>query len=83
MQAKVVDGIGASRQGSPPLVTCAVTRDQLHHQGAGPWAGRHARRSAGATAIKENPVRGMRVRLVTSPAYRSIGSSTEGQCRWA
>src|ERR1035441_7620181 len=36
MQAKDVDGIGASRQGSPPLVSCAVTRDQLHRQG--PWA---------------------------------------------
>ena len=69
MQAKVVDGIGASRQGSPPLVSCAVTRDQLHRQrgpGHGP-GGMHDGRSAGATAIKEDPVRGMSAHFRARP----------------
>jgi len=57
MQAKDVDGIGASRPGSPPLVCCAATRDQLHRQAAMGPCGMHDGRSTGTTAIKEDPVR--------------------------
>ncbi len=52
-QGKVVVGIGASRQGSSLLVSCAVTRDQLHRQVAMGPGGMHDGQSVGATAIKE------------------------------
>ena len=63
MQATDADGTGASRPGSPPPASCAVTRDQVHHQGSLDPRGMRDGRSADATAIKESPVRGMRVRL--------------------
>jgi len=50
--------IAASRPGSPPPASCAVTRDQLHRQGAMGRCGMHDGRSTGATAIREDPVRG-------------------------
>jgi hypothetical protein len=62
-QGKVVVGIGASRQGSSLLVSCAVTRDQLHRQVAMGPGGMHDGQSVGATAIKEDPVRGISARL--------------------
>jgi hypothetical protein len=59
MQAKDIDGIGASRPGSPPLVSCAATRDQPHRQAAMGPCGMPDRRSTGTTAIKEDPVAGI------------------------
>ena len=56
MQARDVDGIGASWPGYRPLVSCAATRDQLHRQVAMGPCGIHDGRSAGATAINEDPV---------------------------
>ena len=58
MQATDADGTGASRPGSPPPASCAVTRDQVHHQGSLDPRGMRDGRSADATAIKESPVRG-------------------------
>jgi hypothetical protein len=45
--------------GAPPPASCAVTRDQLHRQGAMTPCGMHDGRSTGATAIREDPVRGI------------------------
>jgi hypothetical protein len=59
-RAQVRDLIAASRPGSPPRpACCAVTRDQLHRQGAMGRCGMHDGRSTGATAIREDPVRCM------------------------
>ena len=54
IQAKDVDGIA----GSSLLASCAVTRDQLHRHAAMGPCGMHDGRSIGATAIREDPVRG-------------------------
>jgi hypothetical protein len=53
MQTKGVDGIGGIPAGSPPLASCAVTRDQLHRQGAMGQCGMHDGRGTSAAAIKE------------------------------
>jgi len=62
IQVKDVDAIAASRPGSPPPASCAVTRDQLHRQGAMDRCGMHDGHSTGATAIRKDPVGGMRAR---------------------
>ena len=58
MQAEDAGGTGAVPAGTPPLASCAATAITFTAKGRRPV--RHARRrSTGATAIKEDPVRGM------------------------
>jgi hypothetical protein len=58
MQAGEIDGIGVSRPGPLPLVSCAMTRGQPHRQGAIDPRGMLDERGTGVTATEEDPVGG-------------------------
>ena len=73
MHARDVDGIGAPRPGSPPLVSCAATRDQLHRQEAMGRATCTMDGVPGVTAINEDPVRGMSGKSLVIPPGHGYG----------
>jgi hypothetical protein len=70
MQAGEIDSIEVSRPGPLPPVSCAGTRGQSHRPGAMDLCGMLDEQSTGVTAMEEDPVRGMRVRVTSLPTLR-------------